>query len=195
MAYSNWQAKFDQLFSELGDVWKLEILNNIVQVPGWLQTQFKGITATFDCSTTTCNNRWTSVNAGAIFYYRLVTGPNDERHGKVKLFLGRQKCKKCNNVFEVAQWHDSKVTEAITKVLNKVKQKFYDSNPISSSSTIENAYIPGHRSGPHETSLCQLCVLGVCQYKQQNDIDSIASWLEDLDFSDYDDDYYTSDSG
>ena len=194
MAYSNWQAKFEQFFSELDDVWNLELLSNIDQVPRWLQTQFKGM-ATFECSTTICNNRWTSVNAGAIFYYHLETGPNDERHGKVKLFLGGQKCKKCKNVFEAAQWHDSEIAKAITKVLNKVKQRFYDSNEDSSISTTENAYVPGDRSGPHETSLCQFCALGVCKYDEQNDIDSIASALEDLDWGDYDDDYSTSDSG
>ena len=197
MAFSNWQSNFDHLFSELDDAWNLEIVSNIVQEPGWLQTQFKG-TATFECSKTTCTNRWMSVNAGAIIHYRQVTCPNGERHGKVKLFLGGQKCKKCSNdcnVFEVAQWNDSEIARAITKVLNKVKQKFYNLNAISSTSTIENAYIVGDRAGPHETCLCQLCALRVCQYDRQKDIESIASGLEDLDFGEYDDDYSTSNSG
>ena len=178
MANTDWKPKFDELFSELDNLWNLEIVSNIVKEPGWLRTQYKG-TATFECSAITCKNRWTSVNAGAIFYYHF-----SERHGKVKLFLGGQKCKKCDNVFEPAQWHDSKVAEAITKVLNKVKQKFYDSNAILGTSTTENAYIPGNRAGPHKTTFCQLCEKGVCEYNKKNNINRIAKGLEDLNLSD-----------
>ena len=135
-----------------------------------------------------------SVNAGVIFYYRLLTVPNDERQSKVKLFLGGQKCKKCRNVFEVSQGHDSKIVRAITKVLNKVKQKFYNLNAISSISTTENAYIPGNRAGPHKTTFCQLCEKGVCEYnKKITSIGSQRDWR--ILIKRLDDDYSTSDSG
>jgi hypothetical protein len=64
----------------------------------------------------------------------------DNMHGKVKLFLGGQKCLKCNGVFENAMWHNLCIERAITKLLNKVKQsqKFYALNVPTS--TTGNTY-------------------------------------------------------
>ena len=164
MTYTRWNTKFDELFSQLDDHWTLAIVTDIVQEPEWRETQFKGI-ATFECSTATCNNTWSSVNAGAVFHYRFLSSPN---HGIVKLFLGGQKCARCNDQFEAAQWNELKIEEALTKVLNKVKEKFYNSNDSGSSAT-GNAYIQGDRTGPHLTSHCQFCQLGLCQHAQQTE--------------------------
>ncbi len=177
MTRQEWETKFEESFSELEDRWNFEIVRE-VQETGWLQTRYKGM-ATFECSTATCNNRWTSVNGGAIFYYRLSRCHN-RRCGNVKLFLGGQKCKKCDHVFETAEWSNSGIKGAITKLLDKVKQKFYG----VLSSAAENTYIPADMSAPHQTNLCQFCALGVCQYAQQNDTDSIAGQLELLDLDD-----------
>ncbi|CAB4022528.1 Hypothetical predicted protein [Paramuricea clavata] len=188
MAQQNaWETKFNELFSELNDPWNLEIVSNVVQESGWLQMQYTG-KATFECSTATCNNRWTSINAGARIYYRQFgsnTGQQSQ-HGKVKLFLGGQKCLKCNGVFENAMWHNLYIERAITKLLNKVKQKFYGLNVPTS--TTGNAYVQADMSAPHQTGLCEFCAMGICQHGQQNDIDSIASQFGHLDVNDdYDD--------
>ncbi|CAB3997816.1 Hypothetical predicted protein [Paramuricea clavata] len=186
MAHQEWSTKFNELFSELDDPWNLEIVSNVVQESGWLQMQYTG-KATFECSTATCNNRWTSVNAGARFYYR-QSGFNTGQHRKVKLFLGGQKCLKCNGVFENAMWHNLCIERAITKLLNKVKQKFYALNVPTS--TTGNAYVQADMSAPHQTSLCEFCALGICQHGEQNDIDSFASQFEHLDLDDVSDDDY-----
>ncbi|CAB4036749.1 Hypothetical predicted protein [Paramuricea clavata] len=178
MAHQEWQTKFDDQFSDLDHLWNLEIVSNVEQGSGWLKMQCKGM-ARFDCST--CNNRWTSVNGGAIFRYRLSRSQN-ERRGNVKLFLGGQKCKKCDDVFETAKWADSDVERVITELLSKVQQKFYGRIDVPTTSATENRYIPADMSAPHQKSLCQFCTLGVCQYSQQNDIDSIASDLEHFRF-------------
>ncbi|CAB4044341.1 Hypothetical predicted protein, partial [Paramuricea clavata] len=175
MAHQEWKTKFDDQFCDLDDPWNLEIVSNVEQESGWLKMQRKGM-ARFECST--CSNKWTSVNGGAIFRYRLPPSQN-ERRGNVKLFLGGQKCKNCDNVFETANWEDSDVERVITELLNKVQQKFYGEIDVPiTSATAENRYIPADMSAPHQTNLCQLCEQGVCQYSQQNDIDSIASDLE-----------------
>ena len=117
MAHQEWSTKFKELFSELDDPWNLEIVSNVVQESGWLQMQY----------------------AGARFNYRQY-GSNTGQHGKVKLFLGEQKCLKCNGVFENAMWHNLCIERAITKLLNKVKQsqKFYALNVPTS--TTGNTY-------------------------------------------------------
>jgi hypothetical protein len=178
-----WETKFNELLSELDDPWNLEIVSNVVQESGWLPMQYTG-KATFECSTATCNNRWTSINAGARINYRQF-GSNTGQHGKVKLFLGGQKCLKCKGVFESSIWHNLYIEGAITKLLNKVKQKFFALN-VPTNSTTGNTYIQADMSAPHQTSLCEFCALGICQHGQQNDIDSIASQFEHLDV---DDDY------
>ena len=88
MTHQEWRIKFTELFSEIGDPWNLEIVSNLVPENGWLETRYKGM-AKFECSTNTCNNKWTSANGGAIFRYRRLSGSNND---KVKLFLGGQKC-------------------------------------------------------------------------------------------------------
>jgi hypothetical protein len=125
----------------------LEIVSNVVQESGWLQMQYTG-KVTFQCSTATCNKRWTSVKR-----WTSTIGSNTGQHGKVKLFLGGQKCLKCNGVFENAMWHNLCIERAITKLLNKVKQKFYALN-VPTSTTV-NAYIQADMSAPHQTSLCE----------------------------------------
>lgn len=178
MAHQKWQTKFADLFSEADNPWDLEIVSSLEPENGWLETRYKGMAA-FECSNTiACNNRWTSANGWAIFHYRLA-GANNGRRGKVKLFLGGQKCRKCNDVFENAKWDEVNIEGAIQKLLKKVEQKFYGLNNDATSTT-ENRYIPANMTAPHQTHLCQLCLLGNCQYESQNDIESIASQLNDL---------------
>ncbi|CAB3989022.1 Hypothetical predicted protein [Paramuricea clavata] len=77
----------------------------------------------------------------------------------------------------------------------KFDDQFYDLDDpwnleIVSNVEQESGWLEMRRKGMAR-KLCQLCALGVCQYSQQNDIDSIASKIEQLEFDDND---YTSDS-
>ena len=197
MTHQEWQTKFTEVFSVIDDPWHLEIVSNLQQENGWLETRYKG-KAKFECSTPTCQNKWTSANGGAIFRYRRSTGSNN---GYVKLLLGGQKCRRCNDGFEDAKWDGVYIEGALEKLLRKVKQKCYSLRD-SASSTVGNQYIQANRTAPHQTHLCQLCQQGICPYNRQ-DMESIVSQIGDLDvddYSDYDqyhdyDDYdYPSDS-
>ena len=195
MTHEEWQTKFRELFSEFEDRWDLEIVSNLGPKNGWLETSYKAMTK-FECSTPTCDNKWTSANGGAIFRYRRSTGSNN---GYAKLLLGGQKCRRCRGVFENAKLDGEYIKGAIEKLLRKVKEKFYGSND-GTTSTAENQYIQANMTAPHQTDLCQLCQLGNCPYNRQDDIERIVNQFDDLDVdgnSDYDqyDDYdYPSDS-
>ena len=121
MTHEEWQIKFRELFSEFEDRWDLEIVSNLGPKNGWLETSYKEMTK-FECSTPTCDNKWTSANGGAIFRYRRSTGSNN---GYVKLLLGGQKCRRCKGVFENAKLDGEYIKGAIEKLLRKVKEKFW----------------------------------------------------------------------
>lgn len=155
MALENWKTKFDELFSELDDSWHLEIVNDIVKESGWLKVKYRG-RATFKCSSATCNNTWPCANSGAVFYFRLSSSGNG-RLGEVKLFLGGQKCIYCKDVFEAAEWPDTEIKRAITKLLNEVTKggDLVSTEPDTDDQGIMTAH-------QHFSYLCQLCSLGVC---------------------------------
>ena len=185
MTHQEWQIKFTELFSEIGDPWSLEIVSNPAPENGWLETRCKGM-AKFECSTNICNNKWTSANGGAIFRYRRLSGLNN---GKVELFLGGQKCKRCEDVFEDAKWDGVNIGGAIKKLLKKVREKCYGLED-GATSTAENHYIAANMTAPYQTHLCQACEQGVCQYNWQDNIESMTNQMENLDFEDYYDDDY-----
>ena len=76
----------------------------------------------------------------------------------MKLFLGGQKCKRCDDVFEEAKWDGEYIARALKKLLRKVKQKFYGSkNPATS--TADNQYIPANMTSSSKPSLSALSAL------------------------------------
>ena len=89
----------------------------------------------------------------------------------MKLFLGGQKCKRCNDVFEEAKWDVEYIERALEKLLRKVKQKCYGL-PDSASSTAGNQRIQANMTAPHQTHLCQLSQLRNCPYNRQHDVES-----------------------
>ncbi|XP_028394720.1 uncharacterized protein LOC114518888 [Dendronephthya gigantea] len=166
-----WVTEFNEQLSnnpELsGGKWNLKMVNHSLPERGWLITKSKG-KAAFTCSHSKCANRWTSVNGLAKFNYR--------KDGDVRVFLARQKCQKCEDKFEDAIWEDSDIKRAVTKLLDKVKEKFYGSNN-STTGTPDNTYIPADMRAPHQSHLCEACELGECQ---NDDVNSITSGMEDL---------------
>ena len=40
MTHQEWQIKFTELFSEIGDPWNLKIVSNQVPENGWLETRY-----------------------------------------------------------------------------------------------------------------------------------------------------------
>ena len=175
MTHQEWQIKFTELFSKIGDPWNLEIVSNFVPENGWLETRYKRM-ARFECSTNACNNKWTCANGMAIFRHRRLSGSNN---GNVKLFLGGQKCKRCKDVFEFAKWDGVNIEGAINKLLKKVREKCYGLED-SATSTAENHYIAANMTAPHQTHLCQACEQGVCQYNRQDDIESMTNQMENF---------------
>ena len=168
MSIEDWQTKFKDLFSCLDHPWDLEIVKVKKlrsQRKSWDEIRYKG-KAKFECSThTTCKNKWTSANAGAVFRYRLLPDRNNGKRGKAKLFLGRQKCKRCKCKFENAQWAAVCVEEALNKLLTEIKQTIYK---VETRSTTGNSYIPANMKAPHQTQHCEFCQWGYCQYNRQN---------------------------
>ena len=137
--------------------------------------------AKFGCSINTCNNNWTSAKGGAIFCYRRLSVSNN---GHVKLFLGGQKCRRCEDVFEDGKWDGVNIEGAIKKLLKKVREKCYGLED-GVTSKAENHYIAANMTAPHQTHPCQACELGGCQYNRQDDIGSITNQMEYLDFDDH----------
>ena len=156
MALQNWKTNFDELFSDLRDPWHLEIVSDIVKESGWSKLKHRG-RATFKCSK--CNNTWPCINSGVVFYFR-SSGSHSERRGEVKLFLGGQKCITCKDVFEDAEWSDTEIEKATTKVLNEIKQEFYGAFRSPEPDTEhDDCLIALHQ---RFSNFCQLCSLGAC---------------------------------
>ena len=136
--------------------WNLEIVDDIVRETGWSKVLYKG-KAMFMCHT--CENEWHCDSSGVIFYYHL-SGSGNGQYGEVKLFLGGQKCIRCNNAFEAANWDDKAMEYAITKLLNEVKDNIYGLSP-----GIEICETPAFILEIHQrqySQFCQLCSLEIC---------------------------------
>ena len=89
-------------------------------------------------------------------------------------------------MFEEAKWDVEYIERSLENLLRKEKQKCYGLRD-SASSTAGNQHIQANTTAPHKTHLCRLCQQGNCPYNRQDDIESIASQLEDLDVDDYSD--------
>lgn len=134
MTFQNWETQFTDVFSKLDDKWDFQMVNAELPDDGWLQTKYIGL-VNFTCNSAQCNHSVSSAVSTAIFYYRRHSASGNV----VKLFVGRQICRKCDSESEVAQWDEREIQEALTKVLNNVKEQYYRSeNPPT---TISKSYL------------------------------------------------------
>ena len=157
-----WEQKFERLFIPLRDTWRLtkedsESLVDIASVArlGWKKFQNKA-KVKFQCSK--CNKRWTSLNGTVIFHYLLS---RTEGNGQVKMWLLRQKCLRCNDVFESAQWYEKEIEKVLGNLLVKVQEKFYDDSGQAQRSLNTNQ-CSANMSSNHRKDLCEACSKDVC---------------------------------
>ena len=157
-----WKQKFKALFSCLRDTWRLrkedpESLVDISSVArwGWKKFQDKA-KVKFHCSK--CDRRWTSMKGTVIFHYLLS---RTERKGQVQMWLLGQKCQRCDDVFESAQWYDKEIEKVLGNLLVKIKEKFYDDYGQAQRSLNTNQ-CAANMSSNHRKDLCEACSKGVC---------------------------------
>ena len=134
---SAWREEFDELFCGLEDNWELIEIDNLPpinedQIDGWKCCKRKG-EARFKCRR--CHSNWSSLNGVVIFHYRLTSYSN----GEVKRQSMRQKCKNCpDGNFENAEWSRSEISEVLSSLLEKVKEKYYSDDIGISRSSARN---------------------------------------------------------
>ena len=156
---SIWKSEFDLQFAGLPHSWNLREVLDLPsieedRIDGWKRYQRKG-KVQFECEM--CSNTWSSLNGVVIFHYRLTTYNS---HGEVKMQLMRQKCKICSTEnFEDAEWCSSEISEVLSNLLAKVKEKYYSD---SGSHKPPSRQRREKMNGPHLSYLYEACNKGVC---------------------------------
>ena len=175
---SAWREEFDELFCDLEDNWELIEVDSLPPInedknSGWKRCQRKG-EARFKCRK--CHNNWSSLNGVVIFHYRLTSYSN----GEVKRQMMRQKCKNCpDGNFEDAVWSRSEISEVLSSLLEKVKEKYYSDDIGINRSSARNQH-EGRMNGPHRSDLCEACQRGICT--ETSDVNGLESLLHQFTF-------------
>ncbi|XP_070703044.1 receptor-transporting protein 4-like [Pempheris klunzingeri] len=109
----------------------------------------------FRCAS--CSKTWPSARVVVLFRYRL----RGER-GTVIMRPFGQACRSCqNNEFELPGFSEDVVREALLKLFRKIRKNCYgdDDDDDGDDGSTSSAKV---WTKPHEASLCQACIMGIC---------------------------------
>uniref|UniRef100_A0A3B4U9V7 Receptor-transporting protein 4-like n=2 Tax=Seriola dumerili TaxID=41447 RepID=A0A3B4U9V7_SERDU len=113
----------------------------------------------FKCAS--CSKTWPSARVVVLFRYRLRSD-----RGTVIMRPFGQACRSCkNNMFELPGFSDKEVEQALVRLFSKIRKNIYgeDDDDDGGSSASSNKVW----TKPHEKTLCQACIMGICT--QDND--------------------------
>ncbi|XP_064418364.1 receptor-transporting protein 4-like [Latimeria chalumnae] len=159
MSYANWRRLFNEKIGELRrrDTWTIVFDDSIEpDVLGANVKQYiRGSFAKFRCSK--CRNLWGSARVPILFHMKLET---PQRWGTVKVRFFKQECRKCTSAeYEAPQVSEENIKVVLDKLLTKIRIKCYGEK---SGEKPTFSVIEGNLEGPHESSHCEACQLGVC---------------------------------
>ncbi|XP_024150668.1 receptor-transporting protein 3 [Oryzias melastigma] len=117
--------------------------------------------AQFKCGS--CGNSWFSARVTLLFHYRLRRG-----RGTVIMRPLGQSCRNCqDDNFYFPGFVTKTVEDILIKVFSKIRKNCYmenDENNVPNTEPSTKRY-----TKPHESSLCESCLLGICNQDDDNE--------------------------
>ncbi|KAA0712475.1 Receptor-transporting protein 3 [Triplophysa tibetana] len=152
-----WNNAIRQKYTELhGHTWHVEFDDSITPdgtAPGWYQ-YISGSFAGFTCSL--CKRYWASKRVQVIFNFHL----NSSKQGTIKVRRIKQECKSCDEAqMEEPNFPDENVDVLVERVVTKIRMRCYREN-LGDTNRASKLY--DKIEGPHESSHCEACQLGIC---------------------------------
>ncbi|KAG7237800.1 hypothetical protein INR49_031813 [Caranx melampygus] len=107
----------------------------------------------FRCAS--CSKTWPSARVVVLFHYRL----RGDR-GTVIMRPFGQMCRDCDDdVFRLSGFSNEEVERALSRLLSKIRKNCYGEDDDSDHGS---ACSVTRRTKPHEKSLCEACIQGIC---------------------------------
>ncbi|XP_063297157.1 receptor-transporting protein 3-like [Pelobates fuscus] len=157
---SVWKAAFDREIEEQGvpHRWTFTLDDTFETKRGWLQY----MQCTFGRFCCSCCSRWW--NSAQVHIAFMITSDRTLRHGKVKIKIFRQKCKRCSlAILENPEISHENIQRVIHNLVNKIQRTFYLKN--SGNPDLQPIVYSDYFEGPHEQAHCEACKLQVCPWQ------------------------------
>ncbi|XP_029299834.1 receptor-transporting protein 3-like [Cottoperca gobio] len=161
---SSWTTVFDDLLSDdneldYEDEWNFnfsyiqtEEITKEQKKRGW-KIYSHCANGNFQC--TSCCKTWSSARVVVLFRYRLRGA-----RGSVIMRPFGQVCRSCtNNQFSRPGFSEQEVERALLRLFAKIRKNCYGEDDDSAAS---GSPTPQYRTKPHEKSLCEACLQGIC---------------------------------
>ncbi|XP_005311829.3 receptor-transporting protein 3-like [Chrysemys picta bellii] len=161
-----WQRMFDQKmeWEKPNDTWSLTVEDNLSPrnpERRWHLYQQRKAFARFQCSC--CTRHWPSAQVLILFHMHL---DRSQRQGQVKMRVYGQKCKKCHGAkFETPTFSQENIERILDKLVLKVREKCYRESIANRD--LADPVVEEDVGGPHDTTRCEACALGICYLKIQ----------------------------
>lgn len=135
-------------------------LQNVLHQSGNQMSPFNAIVLSFSHSflCKSCGKHWYSARVVVLFRYRLRGN-----HGTVVMRPFRQSCSRCEDKFEAPGFSKKVVVNALLELFYKIHKNCY--GPDDGGDSSANSKMSLFK--PHEASLCEACIMGVC-YQEGN---------------------------
>ncbi|XP_040287014.1 receptor-transporting protein 3-like [Bufo bufo] len=136
----------------------VDILTEEQRKKGWKISQTTKF-ASFTCPK--CSHFWNSGRVTLIFHYCL----GKTKRGTVLLLPCGQMCRQCSNdSFINPTFKDENVEAILENLILKIRKNCYHEKIDSNIQNIKQRII---RTKPHESDLCEACMMGICNKDQE----------------------------
>ncbi|XP_019119825.1 receptor-transporting protein 3 [Larimichthys crocea] len=164
---SLWIDTFDELLNDdneldYGDQWSLNF--NYTQTDqvtkeerkrGW-KVYCHCAYGNFQCGS--CDKTWPSARVIVLFRYRL----RGDR-GTVIMRPFGQACRRCqDDEFDLPGFSKKEVEEALLRLIRKIRKNCYGDEDDEDDGSDSSACSTKVYTKPHEATLCQACIMGIC---------------------------------
>ncbi|XP_060098729.1 receptor-transporting protein 3-like [Heteronotia binoei] len=154
-----WKERFVLLMKEHEpqDVWALDVSEALNPCPhGWYQYQQRRLFARFECSG--CSKHWNSAWSSILFHIRFL-GSWDQNQGQVKMWMFRQKCRRCT----MARYEEPVFSEkALETILHNLAWKILEKSYGEAKRNPRPCDVEEVVEGPHDERNCEACQHGMC---------------------------------
>ncbi|XP_064021618.1 receptor-transporting protein 3-like isoform X2 [Pogoniulus pusillus] len=153
-----WQNTFAEIAAKcLKEPWTLQEDDNL-QVhdlkPGWKEFVQSHTLGRFQCSQ--CFREWSSAKVHILFHMCLRKG-----RGKVRMRIFRQACRRCPHApLEEPDFSQETVEKVLHNLVLQILNCFY--RVTVQASDFLNVVVDVPVSGPHDSTRCEGCQLGIC---------------------------------
>ncbi|KAL8188276.1 UNVERIFIED_CONTAM: hypothetical protein K2H54_064542 [Gekko kuhli] len=139
------------------DNWTLDVAEALNISPrGWYQYEQRHLFARFKCSG--CSKRWNSAQSVILFHFRLEKRWG-LRRGQAKMWMFRQKCRRCTT----ARYEEPVFSEkALETILYNLALRILEKSYGEPKGRPRHCDIEETVEGPHDERHCEACEHGMC---------------------------------